>query len=100
MKQLSKADKPKLFIPIVKQFKLSLMKIAERSNIGHVKYADIDQDWEGFTRFPIEYYQDALMRHLFQEGESHETEIDHLTALAWNALVLLERKLRHENSNL
>lgn len=79
---------------IVKQFPNALQAVAERSAIGHIKYADIDQDYQGFTRFPEEEYQNAGMRHFMQVGEPEETELDHLKALAWNTLALLELKLR------
>lgn len=79
------------------QFPLAFKAVAERSEVGHKKYADIDQDYQGFTRTPFEEYQDALVRHLMQDGEPHETELDHLKAVAWNAVAMLEIKLREEN---
>lgn len=79
---------------IVKQFPNALQAVAERCAIGHIKYADIDQDYQGFTRFPEEEYQNAIVRHLMELGEPDETELDHLKAVAWNALALLELKLR------
>lgn len=87
-------DKPKLFIMLAKQFTNALIKVAERSQYGHKKYADLDQDWQGFTRIPAEEYDDAQLRHLLGLGEPGETELDHLTANAWNALARLELYLR------
>lgn len=85
---------------LVLQFSKALKAVAQRSEVGHKKYADIDQDWQGFTRIPHESYQDAILRHLIQDGEPDETELDHLAAVTWNALALLEIKLRqHEKSS-
>lgn len=89
-----KAAKVKLFTTLVKQFPLAFKAVAKRSMIGHEKYADIDQDWQGFTVTPVEEYQNAIVRHLMLDGEERETELDHLSAVAWNALALLELKLR------
>lgn len=90
-------DKPKLFIMMSQQFRHALIKVAERSYLGHKKYADLDQDWQGFTRIPTEEYDDAQLRHLLGIGEPEETELDHLAANAWNALARLELYLRKQN---
>ena len=97
----TKSEKPKLFNTIFKQFPRAIKAIAERSELGHKKYADIDQDYQGFTRTPnaFEEYQNAVIRHLMQDGEPEETELDHLKAVAWNAIAILEIKLR-ENEKL
>jgi len=87
-------DKPKLYKMIVEQFPNALKCVGERSQLGHVKYADIDSDWQGFSRLPVEEYENALIRHLMRLGEEGETELDHLSALAWNALAILEIKMR------
>ena len=91
-----KSEKSKLFKTLVVQFPLAFKAIAKRSELGHIKYADIDQDWQGFTVTPIEDYQNALLRHLMLDGEPQETELDHLAAVAWNAIAILELKLRNE----
>lgn len=91
---LTKSKKPKLFNVLVKQFPRAFKAITKRSELGHVKYERIDQDWQGFTHTSIEDYENALVRHMMQDGEPDETELDHLTALAWNAMALLELKLR------
>jgi len=93
---MKKHEKPRMFKTIVEQFPLAIKSVAKRSELGHEKYSDIDQDWQGFTKFPIEQYEDALVRHLMQDGEENETELDHLAALAWNTLAILELKLRNE----
>lgn len=97
---MNNSEKPKLFKTIVLQFPKALKAVAKRSELGHKKYADIDQDWQGFTRMPHDVYEDKIIRHMMQDGEPNETERDHLAALAWNALALLEIKLRqHEKSS-
>lgn len=94
---LNKQDKSKLFIMLTKQFPLALKAIQKRCEVGHIKYAHIDQDYQGFTRTPYEEYPDAIIRHLMQDGEPEETELDHLSAVAWNAVAMLEIKLREIN---
>ena len=91
---MKKNEKPRLFIPIFKQFPRAIKGLAERCEIGHKKYADIDKDYEGFLITPADQYKDAIVRHLMNDGEPHETELDHLKALVWNAAALLEIKLR------
>ena len=94
---MKKHEKPQMYNTLVNQFPLAIQAIAERSIIGHKKYADIDTDWQGFIRTPIEQYKDALIRHLMQIGEPEETELDHLKALAWNAVAILELTLRKDD---
>lgn len=96
-KKMQKHEKARLYKMMVLQFPRALKAIARRSEIGHEKYADIDQDWQGFTITPIEQYQDAIIRHLMNDGESHETELDHAAAVAWNAIAILELKLREKD---
>lgn len=79
---------------MMKQFPLALMKIAERSQLGHEKYAETDLDWQGFSRLPVEDYQNAMIRHIFEHGEENETPLDHKIATAWCALAVLELSLR------
>lgn len=91
---MKKQEKPKLFNTLVIQFPLAFKAVAERCQLGHIKYAEIDQDYQGFTRTSFEEYQDAILRHLMRDGEPDETELDHLKAVAWNAIAMLELKLR------
>lgn len=92
--------KPRLHNMMAKQFTLALIEVAKRSQIGHEKYYEIDTDWQGFTRTPIEDYEDAQIRHLLGIGEPEETDLDHLTANAWNALAKLELYLRDRNESI
>jgi hypothetical protein len=97
---MNNSEKPRLFKTIIIQFPKALKAVAKRSELGHKKYVDIDQDWQGFTRTPYEVYEDKIIRHMMQDGEENETELDHLAALAWNTLALLEIKLRkHEQTS-
>lgn len=91
---IKKEEKSKLFNTLVLQFPNAFKAVAERCQLGHVKYAEIDQDYQGFTRTPFEEYQDAILRHLMRDGEPDETELDHLKAVAWNAMAMLELSLR------
>jgi len=93
-------DKPKLYIMLAEQFPNALQQVAKRSELGHTKYADLDHDYQGFTRLPVIEYQNALLRHLMNIGEDTETKLDHLGALAWNALALLEMELRYGNKGI
>lgn len=92
-----KHDKDKLkFAKVLKvQFPLAIKAVVNRSTLGHIKYADTDADFQNFTRIPDpeSSIEDALLRHLFLDGE--DLEIDHYVAVAWNALALLELKLRN-----
>lgn len=91
---LEKIKKIPLYTVLTKQFPLALKAIATRSEIGHQKYKEIDGDYQGFTKVDSSEYPEALMRHIFNEGEEHETELDHAIATAWNAVAILELKLR------
>lgn len=82
-------------VVLTKQFPLAIKSIIARSEYGHKKYIDSDKDYMNFKRIPNaeERYFNAMGRHFFNDGEKDETEIDHLTALAWNTLALLQLKL-------
>ena len=59
-------------------------------------YEAFDADWKNWERVEngVETYSNALLRHLFKEGE--DTEIEHDIAVAWNALARLELKLKQK----
>lgn len=88
-------DKLQFATVLKKQFPLAIKEVVKRSTLGHIKYIDTDKDFQNFTRIPDaeNSFEDALLRHLFLEGE--DTELEHYTAVAWNALALLELKLRN-----
>jgi len=88
--------KPKLYKMIVLQFPNALKEVARRCKIGHEKYPELDHDYKGFSKLPVDEYEDAIIRHIMQDGE--EDEIGHWGAVAWNALAILELKIQNENN--
>jgi hypothetical protein len=93
-----KYDENKLpyFLVLFKQFPNAVRELIRRSNDGHIKYKESDEDWNNWFRVGedkgVISYQNALLRHLFQEGE--DSELDHDCAVLWNAAAILEFKLR------
>lgn len=81
-------NKIPLYIVLVKQFKNALLEVAKRSEVGHKKYIENDADYMNFKTVSINEYDNALMRHLFEDGE--DTQLEHYTAVAWNSLARLE----------
>lgn len=92
-----KDDEGKLpyYIVLFEQFPQAIKMVVGRSQQGHEKYEQ-EEDWENWFRVGeakgIRSYQNALMRHLAKEGS--DSELDHDVATAWNALAILEFKLR------
>ena len=75
-----------------KQFPKALIEIAKRSEYGHQKYIEQDEDYLNFKRVPnaIQEYKEARMRHNMCLGEDSETYLDHLIAATWNGLAEIE----------
>ena len=75
-----------------KQFPKALIEIAKRSEYGHQKYIDKDEDYLNFKRVPNakQEYKEARMRHTMCLGEDSETYLDHLIAATWNGLAEIE----------
>lgn len=71
-----------------------------RALYGHKKYAEVDKDWQNFTRVPNadEEYANALMRHSLGIGLD-DTDEEHLIAAAWNAVARLEIYFRKKLQN-
>lgn len=78
------------------QFPNALNQVVNRSLAGHVKYQKTDTDWKNWERVnnPLFEYQNAMMRHIACIGE--DSDIEHAAAVAWNALAILELKLRKQ----
>ena len=80
---------------MLRDFARALLAVSEVTTFGARKYAP--SNW---LKVPDgqERYDDALFRHLLAEkaGEEYDQESDllHATHAAWNALALLELKLR------
>lgn len=79
-----------------KQMKNAVEKLALRSLYGHEKYEKGD-DWSNFARVPNAdfEYSNSQFRHALEIG-GEETEEEHLTASAWNAISRLEIYLRNK----
>jgi hypothetical protein len=80
-------------------FPRAIEKVAEISTFGARKYA-----WKGWESVPegVERYSDALVRHLVAESKGEVLDPDsgllHAAHAAWNALAVLELKLRKDNN--
>jgi Domain of unknown function (DUF5664) len=74
------------------QFKNAIEQLALRSKHGHEKYLETDADWRNFARVPNAdfEYSNAEFRHALGLGNDEESELDHLTAAAWNAVARLQ----------
>jgi hypothetical protein len=85
------------FTVLTTQFPLAVKEVVRRSLEGHIKY-EKPGEWDNWFKVAEERgvlaYNNALMRHLFQDGE--DTELQHDAAVAWNALAKLEYKLRKD----
>lgn len=85
-------DKPRL--DLLLDFGKALEEIGKVATFGANKYAP--GNWL-LVQDAQSRYQAALLRHLFQSNTAEkdpETDLDHLAHVAWNALAVLELKLR------
>lgn len=89
-------EKLPYFIVLCNQFPNAVKAVVKRSYEGHKKYEEWDADWKNWERVENGYqtYSNALLRHLFKEGE--DDELQHDIAVAWNALARLELKLKEK----
>lgn len=90
------ASKVPIFKGLVGYFPRALEQVAAVSAYGASKY-----DWNGWEKVPDgeERYLDGMMRHvqkLAVEGnyDVGDSELPHLAQIAWNALAVLEMKMR------
>lgn len=80
-------------------FPRGIEAVAAVSTFGASKYA-----WKGWESVPegVERYSDALVRHLIAEAKGEVLDSDsgllHAAHAAWNALAVLELKLRKNNA--
>lgn len=72
---------------VIKGFQNALCKVAEVGTFGAQKYTD--NGWKSVTN-GVSRYEDALFRHILQDGEDEQSGIDHLAHAAWNILAILE----------
>ncbi len=89
-----KLDQGKPRLELLLDFGKALQEVGKVTTFGAAKYAP--GNWllvnNGQAR-----YQAAMIRHLLQSNTQElddETELDHLAHVAWNALAVLELKLR------
>lgn len=96
-----KHDSEKLpyFTVLCTQFPDAINAVIRRSLEGHLKYEEFDKDWKNWERVENGYetYSNALLRHLFKEGE--DTPLEHDIAVAWNALARLQVRLKENEKN-
>ena len=83
------------FTVLIEQFPLAIKEVVKRAEYGHQKYIETDDDYKNWQRIENAeiQYKNAAMRHLFQDGEEGEDEIQHLAAAAWSLLAVLQLKL-------
>lgn len=88
-------DKLPYYTVLNHQFPLAIKEVVRRSLEGHIKY-EKPGEWENWFKVAeergVDTYNNALLRHLFEDGE--DNELQHDTAVAWNAIAKLEYKLR------
>lgn len=86
-------DKPRLNL-VLAGFANALTEVGKVGTFGADKYTD-----NGWVSVPngIERYSDALLRHHFTHEElDPESGLEHSAHAAWNALAVLELKLREK----
>ena len=83
---------------VLGDFPRALLSVAEVGTFGARKYSD-----HGWLSVPdgINRYEDACWRHYLKEKAGEELDndsgIEHASHMAWNALAVLELKLRKKN---
>jgi hypothetical protein len=81
---------------LFKSFPNALRKVSKQNDYGAKKYSPMN--WK---KVSIERYEDALSRHLVAALENpnaiDESGQEHLAAVAWNAMALIE--LKHGQKN-
>lgn len=93
------AGKPNVWRGVLDYFPRALQAVARVSEFGAVKYT-----WKGWESVPDgeARYTEALVRHLVAESIhgpiTPDSELMHAAHVAWNALAVLELKLRGEST--
>ena len=89
-------DKPRASL-VLKDFSLALIEVCRVGSIGAAKYSD--HGWLSVEN-GIERYESALLRHLLDRRETdEESGLLHAAHAAWNALAVLELKLRSNDES-
>ena len=92
----AKLDNGKTKAAVLHDFALALQAVAQVGTFGAEKYSR-----GGWQHVPNgqERYSDALWRHLLKSRHEEidpDSGLDHLAHLAWNALSVLDLKLREQ----
>lgn len=92
----AKLDHGKQKAAVLHDFALALKAVSDVGTFGAIKYSR-----GGWQHVPNgqERYHDALWRHLLtsrHEEIDPDSGLDHLAHLAWNALAILDLKLREK----
>jgi hypothetical protein len=86
-------EKPRASL-VLKDFSLALIEVCKVGTMGAAKYSD--HGWLSVEN-GIERYESALLRHLLDRREvDDESGLLHAAHAAWNALAVLELKLRNQ----
>jgi hypothetical protein len=92
----AKLDAGKPMAGLLGDFGLALMEVAKLGTFGAEKYSR--SGWESVENGQ-ERYKDACWRHILKRNREDidpDSGLDHLAAVAWNALAELELKLREK----
>ena len=90
----AKMDEGKVLAGILSEFSLALTEVAKVCTYGAHKYTR--GGWQVIPDADLRY-KDALFRHLLAEANEKndpDSELRHLSHVAWNALARLELELR------
>ena len=90
-------DKLPIYTVLFKQFPNALTEVVKRSEYGHQKYIETDEDYMNFKRVDNnnDRYLNAALRHLLDWGKEDEEAVGttHAGAVIWNLLAALEVEL-------
>lgn len=90
--------KPRVAL-VLGDFSKSLLDVSRVGTFGAEKYAP--GDWK-FVPDAVGRYEDAMMRHYLLSKEEQvdpESGLDHFTHFVWNALAVLELRLRQSQDH-
>lgn len=90
-----KYDDGKILAALLKDFSPALADVAAVGTFGAKKYTR--GNWL-FVEDGAQRYEDALWRHLLQDGADPESGLDHLAHAAWNILALITLKSKGDGA--
>jgi len=85
--QAFKADSGKPLAGCIKEFNLALMEVIKVSTFGAQKY-----ERGSWKKVPDgrQRYEDALFRHLLQDGIDEESGLPHSSHALWNLMAIIQ----------